>query len=105
MGYLENIFSDSQWNAMELMIQEIMQQSDLLEEITKGRDYLETSKFSLQLHTFISRQNGISTIRDSYYTTLLTNIILHSTLIEKLSALFDRKLNIFRMQLNAMTQG
>jgi Rps23 Pro-64 3,4-dihydroxylase Tpa1-like proline 4-hydroxylase len=103
--YIENIFSDKQWSTIEALIQEIVAQPILLEAVTKGRGYLEATPFSLQLYTFIARNQGVSTTKDSKYTKQILSILAESHLLKKLSELTGKKVSVLRMQLNIMNSG
>lgn len=104
-AFLDNVFDDSKWTKLEMLIQEISRKPDLLEAISKGQGTLEQSNFSLYLYRFISRQNGVSSVTDSEYTKVLLQLIAHSNLMAQISALAGQDLRILRMQLNVMYEG
>lgn len=103
--YLEKVFTASQWEEIELLIQTIASKKELLETITKGYGRLENTKFSLYLYKFISNLNGISIETDSEYTRQLLKIINQSDLINQINFVAKKNLKILRMQLNIMGEG
>ena len=105
IAFLDNVFDDSQWENIEILISEISREPGLLEAISKGQGALEQSNFSLYLYRFISRQNGISSVIDSIYTKMLMRLIEHSNLMAQISELAKQDLRILRMQLNIMREG
>jgi len=102
---LDNVFDDSQWTKLEMLIREISREPGLLEAISKGQGALGQSNFSLYLYRFISRQSGISLVKDSGYTKILLQLITHSNLMAQISELAGQDLRILRMQLNVMYKG
>ncbi len=104
-SYLTDVFSDSQWEKIDCIIEKITCQPILLEKIIKGTGKLKKNKFSLELHRFISRESGISQITPSPYSQDILSIINDSSLIEKVSFFFKKRIEILRMQLNVMKAG
>ena len=103
--FLDNLLDESQWTNLEVLIHEISSKPELLDAISKGHGALEQSNFSLYLHRFISRENGISFVNNSEYTQILLQLIAHSNLMKHISKLAQQDLRILRMQLNIMCDG
>lgn len=103
--FLDNIFDDSQWTTLEILIREISSKPDLLEVISTGQGVLQQANFSLYLYRFISRQNGVSSVIGSEYTKIILQLIADSNLMTQINNLAQQNLRILRMQLNVMNEG